>query len=530
MTRSAALLALAVFLASSPASAQLTLSNLLEAQAGRDPFRSDLAKNRVDVYEQLNLEYRWNPITFGARFEANRNTTATPDYPGYQSFTQRWAEWNDRGLRVRVGNFQTILGRGLIHRSFELPGVILDQAIFPSRYVLTRDVDGVLAEGEAGPFSGRAFSGRPNGGEFSPEVDDLDLGYERYSGLVIGGQAVVRAHPGASLGAAYLRYSSPTAVQSEFGTGFTEIDPARLFGIDGIQLPLYFEYARKHPSLDEWWKFTASTRDTAALYAAGNLLWGPLTFSAEWKNYRAFNLGTNAPPSLVREHSFSLLNRNTHFLLLGGEKGFQLEGSYVTPAWATLTLNLSRADARLGSRLSPKSVRFEERYAEVHVVPPGESGWDGTLFVQDGKDEFTSIEDRRVFGGTLTIPAPLGLSVSLDLEGLEATRGGFRATDPKVQFVERYGSISIARAQWGSAALVYERTNDPIDEDPDDRLDASHVEPNSFVAVILGARLSDRQDVKLFVGERRRGLACTAGTCYVVEPFRGVELRLTTRL
>ncbi len=524
------MLVAAASLLAAPASAQLTLSNLIEAQSGRDPFRSDLPKNRLNVYEQLNLEYRYEPLTFGARFEANRGSTATPDAPGYQVFTQRWAEWSDRALRVRVGNFQTILGRGLIHRSFELPGVILDQSIFPSRYVLTRDVDGVLAEAEAGSFSGRAFSGRPNGGEFSPAVDGLDLGYERYTGLVSGGQLGARIHPGVSAGAAYLRYSSPTAVQSEFGSGFAEIDPARLLGIDAFQLPLYFEYARKRPALDDWLRFSVSTRDTAALYAAGNLLWGPVTFAAEWKDYRAFNLGTNAPPSLVREHSFSLLNRNTHFLVLSGERGFQLEGSYAAPAWVTLTANLSRADGRVGSRLNPKAVRFEERYAEVHVAPPGAPGWDGTLFVQDGRDEFVSLEERRVLGGAVTIPAPFGLSVSLDLEGLEATRAGFRATDPRTRIVERVVAVSVARAKWGSASLVYDRTNDPVDEDPDEALDQSHVQPNTFLAVILAARLSDRQDVKLFAGERRRGLACTAGTCYVVEPFKGVELRLTTRL
>jgi hypothetical protein len=35
--------------------------------------------------------------------------------------------------------------------------------------------------------------------------------------------------------------------------------------------------------------------------------------------------------------------------------------------------------------------------------------------------------------------------------------------------------------------------------------------------------------VTLFAGQRREGIACTAGTCYVVEPFEGVELRITSR-
>jgi hypothetical protein len=78
-------------------------------------------------------------------------------------------------------------------------------------------------------------------------------------------------------------------------------------------------------------------------------------------------------------------------------------------------------------------------------------------------------------------------------------------------------------------ALSWERTTDPVAEDPDDARATPQVEPNRFFAVTVSADLGERHDASLFVGERRGGPACTAGTCYIVEPFDGVELRLTSR-
>ena len=43
-------------------------------------------------------------------------------------------------------------------------------------------------------------------------------------------------------------------------------------------------------------------------------------------------------------------------------------------------------------------------------------------------------------------------------------------------------------------------------------------------------QLNKKHSLQLFVGERRGGPACNAGVCYEVLDFKGVELRLTSRL
>ena len=86
---------------------------------------------------------------------------------------------------------------------------------------------------------------------------------------------------------------------------------------------------------------------------------------------------------------------------------------------------------------------------------------------------------------------------------------------------------TVARAGWGSVSLSWERSTDSAQEEPDDV--APGIQPRHFVAGVLNAQISGHHDLTLFAGERRGGRACTAGTCYEVLPFEGVELRLTSR-
>jgi len=290
-----------------------------------------------------------------------------------------------------------------------------------------------------------------------------------------------------------------------------------LAGAEAFALPLYVEYAQANRSADDFFRFRTGDRDTFALYAGANLLWGPFGLSAEWKDYRGFRLGFNDPPSLVREHAFALLNRNTHVLDAERERGFQLEGSWTMDDWGTVTLNGSRSDG--------EGDRFEELYGEVHLAVDGQP-WEATVFSSAGKDEFDFTVRRRAAGGEGTLRVTGPWAVSVDVQKQNATRRFF--TLPPVSFNDVYASAGVSRAGWGSASLVVERSTDPDQEAPDDFAEPG-VQPRVFVAGVVQAALSERHQVSLFVGERRGGRACTAGTCYEVQPFKGGEVRLTSR-
>jgi len=495
------------------AAAQPAATNLLEAQSGNLPFREP--RNRTDLYDQLQLEYGFTNGRVGVRFEQNRNSEDRFDY---EALTQRWAEWSDERLRVRVGNLYTILGRGLIHRSFELPAVVLDQPGLRSRYGPSRDVDGALAEGSWGPVAGRLLGGTPNSGEYSAAPENELFGLERYVGTLTGGQLAATIWREARVGATYLRTSNGLGTSREFGSGFVELDPLRMAGIAAVSLPIYVEYAQADRPFGDWWRFSTGEQDTFALYAGANLLAGDFTLSAEWKDYREFRLGINDPPSLVREHAQTLLNRATHVLNAGRERGFQLEGSWTARPWGTVTANVSRSDGR--------GDRFDERYIELHAAPGGGRVWEATAFWDVGQDEFSAIADRRICGAGGTWRMTERWAVTADVQRQEATRElpGL-ASD---SFRDHYAALTGSLAGWGSVTGQWERSTDPQQEDPALAGDA-RIDPRRFLAGIVSATISAHHEATLFVGQRRGGRACTAGTCYEVLSFRGVELRLVTR-
>lgn len=502
--------ALGLTLTTAPALAQLGGVNLIEGQSGNFPasYAGRGPTNRLDFYDQANLTYTFAQGLAGLRYETDRNSE--DEFP-YAGITQRFAEWDDPHYRLRVGNFYSILGRGLVQRAFELDGVVLDQRFPRSRFGPSRDVDGALAQADWGRVSATLLTGAPNTGETS--LAGEKLGFPAHTGNVAGGQLATEVFRGSRLGATYLRMKAGFG-QQELASGFVDLDPLHMLGVKAVALPTYFEYAQANRSFGDWWRFSIAGDVPHASYASTNLLAGPVTLTAEWKDYSQFRLGVNDPPSLVREHWQALLNRSTHVLVADREAGFQLEGTYTPSPWAALTTNWSRADGQGGRR-------FEERYVDVRSAPAG-AAWEATVFFDRSRDEVIAISSRHTLGGAATVRAWRVWSATLDVERQTATRLGLPTG---ADFEDVYLAGTIARADVGSAAILWTRTTDP--------LDFSRVEPGQkplhLVGGELDARLSAVHEATLFVGRRRGGLACTAGTCYEVQAFEGAELRLTSR-
>jgi Family of unknown function (DUF6029) len=510
--RVAATLLLTLGLGPGASHAQLAVSNLLVGQNGNLPFR--LPHDRTDLYDQLNLDYVFDGGRAGVRFETDQNSE---NLFSYRVLTQRYAEWNEPRLRARVGTFYTILGRGLIHRSFELPGVVLDQPGVLSRFGPSRDLDGALLDGMVGPVTALLFSGQPNVGDTSPGLDPSDQ--FRHQGQITGGQITTRTPGHGQLGAAFLRANYSVVQRFALGTGFAGIDPLALAGRHDTSLPLYFEYAMQDGAVADWARFRTDAGTPHALYASANVLTQRFALSAEWKDYTQFRLGSNDPPSLVREHSDQLLNRSTHVLDAGrGERGYQIEASVRLLPGATLLANTSRSDDTSG-------VRFDERYGELRVAPAG-AAWEAALFADEGSDGFGFVSRRHTLGGSALVKGRRGWSGLASIQAQQATR-------LRDRFDDQYAALTLTRVAWGSAGVVWERSTDPDlqkETSAERAARGGRFIPRQFLAGILQARLSSHHEVTVFYGQRRGGRACTAGTCYEVAPFQGAELRLTTRL
>ena len=73
--------------------------------------------------------------------------------------------------------------------------------------------------------------------------------------------------------------------------------------------------------------------------------------------------------------------------------------------------------------------------------------------------------------------------------------------------------------------MVWERTNDDLDRS----WEFGRLKPLHLIHWVASTRIGDGHEVALTVGKRRGGPACTAGTCYEVQPFEGAELRVASR-
>lgn len=517
------LAALALVLGSvAPAHAQLSITNLLLAQAGERLYTTP--RDRVAVYDQLNASYAQDRWSGGLRFETERTSDDSPlggRLASYDAITQRWAEWRDEHTRLRVGQFETILGRGLVHRSFELPGVVYDESGTRTRYAASRDVDGVLAEGSAGPLSLRAFAGRPTDATVSPASEAQ--GESRYQGVLQGGQAQLTLPREVRTGLTFSRFAFGDAPDLHLGSGFLGADLAALTGLPEVALPAYVEYAQQDADFTDGWRLRRGDDAPHALYASLGVLWGRYSLVAEAKDYSGFRLGTNDPPALVREHSWNLLNRNTHLLDAEGEEGVLLELAGPIGPWVSGVANLSRADGKPGVR----RLFFEERFLELSVAPPAADSWELRGYRASGLDTWDFVTDRHAFGLAATSRLPHALSAEASYERQRVVRTGFFS--PSLAYEDQSVTLSVTRAGWGTAGLLLTRTTDPIDR-PADLFGESTAPSALFAGLTLAARIGPHHEVELFAGRRRGGRACVSGTCYEVQSLEGAELRVTSRL
>ena len=250
------------------------------------------------------------------------------------------------------------------------------------------------------------------------------------------------------------------------------------------------------------------------------------TWVSAWntKDYENFAFSFNDPPSLVREHSAVLLNRATHALIADTEKGYQAEATYTIFDLGTVTANVSKGKNELGPGFT---TTFNERYFGVDIdFPSGERGHaaSASLFVDWGKDELKGIGKHRIAGAGIESTSPGGTVASFDIQVRRAAR--FPRNEPT--FRDFYTQLSVQHPSGVGAALIFDRTDDPFEVDDGATPDRVETGTRSWLAANLNVSFLERYEAFVFAGGRRGGAACTSGTCYLVLPFSGLEMRFKT--
>ncbi len=495
---------------STPSQAQLRLSALSEGQLG------DLPGGRNDglrtFYTQFDFDYTHQGLRAGLRGEGFAANVAGRNYG---QIAQRYIHYRRGGLQASAGHFYAIAGSGLLAHAFELPGVISEDRGARRRYQIVRDLDGLHLRYSGKNGAVQLLRGTPIDSTIPPGLAGID----RRQGTVEGASALWNIREDFELGAAALRYTGETSAEGGAGLNARmRIAPwLKKWGIADSYADFYGEYAQRSI---EWGQFFSLDRDLArALYLSASLGSGAWGLSLEYKDYQNFNIDQiNNPPTLVREHDAYLLNRQTHDLLADDEKGFQAELTYALPEGQVLTANYTTATRRNASG-SADDENLRELF--LHLESPIGSAIDAGVFVDRNHNRILGDERSLTFGALADWRATSQYDFAIDLQYQDVDRFfGDQAFPHENIFL----GMETQHISGIAAAMQIQRSNDALETGAE--IDG----PTYWLSTNFNWQIDEHHSANLFWGKRRSGLACTAGTCYEVLGFDGVEIRLVNQL
>lgn len=476
-------------------SAQLSVYNLAEYQYGNIPGAEPADLNTF--YDQLNVQYRWKPLRASVRIEQFYSPDSLSG--DYQKISQFQLNYRKRGLDIKLGHFYESLGRGLLLRGYEINNAVYEDLIYRVKQGFYKDFQGAYVGYNSRYFAVKAMSGRMLNNQLAitdPKNRDNYINAGEVSGR----------YKSFSVGSAFLN-STVDMVTNNFATVFTS-------GTIGNNLNFYGELASLANTVSDVLNMSDDGR-YGAYFSASYSLAG-FGASLEIKDYQNFFIGTgySDPPTLSKEHSYRLLNRITHFSDLTDEAGYQLEVFWAPAEAHLLTFNHSRNVNELYNNFTSFEY-FIEYYFTLNEVNQIK------LFVDYSADDIKFEPERFTGGLYYTRYLNKGWSLNLETEAQQLSRA-FPGLE-KEQFINLYGGFTVNYTTKLAATFVLEFTNDPVDADASN---TAEIETQKlFPGASLLYRPNNSNTLQLFAGERRGGPACTAGICYEVLDFKGIELR-----
>jgi hypothetical protein len=408
------------------------------------------------------------------------------------------AQYSTQKLNIIVGNLYTTLGRGLLLRTYEIPGAIWETRGYRIRYGFYRDLKGVQVSFRTKNFELKALRGRVLDVALPPTLKDI----ERRPDLVEGGQFSY-SFLKQKVGLIYMRHTN-SSVHTNYSSLFYSGNFCK-------NLSFYGELATRLDTVGQLISFSDTSGFGA--YASINYSYKRLGVSFELKDYKNMSIGAGItdPPSLVKEHSYRLLNRVTHIPDLTNESGYQVELFYRFKNNGMITVNNSLAKNEIGDNIYV----YHEYYMEYQL--PDLKRISGTIFVDFAVDPLVNEKQRYTTGLSANINhARFSSFIEAEIQYAQRT---ILETD---SYINTYLAYTFSYGTKASVSAIIETTTDPFYVEVDKHR-------NYYPAISLTYQPDKRNRISVFVGKRRGGPACNAGVCYNVLDFEGFEVRLTSR-
>ena len=470
---------LLVFLASETAQSQINISTLAEAQYGKLPDES--ADFFPSLYDRTEIAYRKKGFSIQTTLEQYHTTFEGRSYFYLSQFTLGYKKkrWD-----VKVGNFYETLGRGLLLRSFEIPGALLEDFGFRSRNYFHRDLLGASVKYRTKKASIKVMHADVLNNLLPPTFDRA----ARRTDLVTAVETKWKYIKGQEVGVTFMRRQQPSGNSQNYLNG-------SLSGSLSSGLDYYAEYARNLEESDY------------AFYSNLTAYAGRFSATIEYKKYRDFVLGAgiNEPPAVVKQQTYRVLNRSIHVPNPINEEGYQVDLFYNFENGTVLNLNHSLARNTFGGN----TTSFRQFFFEIQSSFGDR--FDYKAFVDYSEDPFKGESDRLSFGfySDIGVTEQFRVLPELECQTFERNENGV------------YNFNFLLGLNFNSRlffAPLIEITDDPF-----------IIRDGQSTRIYLGNTVrykwNSRHTLQFFAGQRRGGPQCSAGVCYEILDFRGVELR-----
>ncbi len=471
------------FLFSTNLSAQFRGSNLLEVQLGKLP--NETADPFPSLYDRTILNYQYGPLRASTTIEQYYTEYSDRNYTSFSQFSLQYMtkHWD-----IKLGNMYETLGRGTLLRSFEIRGAVLEDLGFRSRSYFHRDILGGAVKYRTKKFSVQLMRGDVLNNLLPPVFDRSERRSDTFNSL----SADYKYYKKHKLGLVLFNFTKEGDDRNFVSTSLK----GPLFG----KLNYYVEYSQG-----------ISERDQFAIYASINGFAGALSYSLEYKNYQNIILGSgvNEPPQAIKEQTYRTLNRSTHVSNPLSEDGYQIDLFYSFTNGSVLNFNHALARNSFGSNDFIFRQFFLELSSQVAKIIEYKA------FIDYSIDPLKGEEDRLSAGLYSDVKLNQKLRLLPEIEYQIFSRSGTNVTNA-------YYAIGLNYNSQINLSLQLETTTDPF-------LVEDNQVKRFYPGINMRFKLNQKNTILIFGGERRGGPACSAGVCYEILDFKGIEARWTTR-
>ena len=464
--------------------AQFSGTNLLEYQYGKLPDNNENMFH--GVYSKPIINYKWGKFKTSVGLQIYQSPYADRNYTDVSWLS---TNYKNKHWDVSLGNFNSTLARGILLRSFEIPGALLEDLSFRGKHYFYKDILGASVGFRKKKFSLRAMWGYTLNYVFPPSVPLKNRRQDEIAAF--SGNFKLNKQ---TIGLSTIRVANDTS-EMYYGAG-------ELSGDITSNLNYYVSYAQKLSDVDK-------NNKVHAIYGSLNFTFDTFGISAEWKDYNNFLLGTglNEPPALVKEHTYKVLNRSTHVLNPSNETGVQFEAYYSPNLNTSININYTKATNQFG-----KTFDYEEWFLELSSVFSDKT--DFRVFIDYAQDQVKNESNRFSSGFFVNHSLPYHVKNLI----FEFNTQTFKRDE--ITTINHVGDLTLRYKSKLFLTILAEWSNDRF------------LTNNSRVwfGSTVNYKWNNKNTFTLFAGERRGGPACNAGICYEILDFKGLEFRWVSRL